>query len=358
MMKISWKQFMFMKLPIAALAMTAAVQLVAFGLSDVPMWRNRDDEIALATFQDPARYRILLLGDSVTSMATGRFSLGAPGDVANISTNGRVGLHGALFEVQRYLSTHPSPDHVVLAYAPVVYSTWKDQRLLRYTLWRVYNRPEERDFLRTYFPTMGDRDWLPAIMDLQERVGEPFLSLLVQRNRLPHMNNGSLTANPDAPAGMADRPEAAEDKVFSTLLETSVSATTVEALKRLCSLARKHGFQIDAVWPPLPDKLEGMLMSNGALAAEEARVRAIMEEGHCDFAGFTDFNQIRHYPSSSFRNDLIHLFDYGWEQRYTADLIKYMNGLLRPDPAETPAPVVGSHAIESTGMGRSLPERP
>jgi len=55
-----------------------------------------------------------------------------------------------------------------------------------------------------------------------------------------------------------------------------------------------------------------------------------MEEGHCDFAGFADFNKIRTYPNLSFRNDLIHLFSYGWEQRYTADLREYLSGLRAP----------------------------
>jgi hypothetical protein len=360
MTKISWKQFLLLQLPGAALVLTLVVQVIAFSLSDVPIWRNRDDEIALATLKDPAQYRILLLGDSVTSMATGRFSLGAPGEVANISTNGRIGLHGALFEVQRYLSAHPSPEHVVLAYAPLIYSTWKDLRLLRYNLWRVYNRPEEREFLRTYFPGMGDRDWLPAILDVQERVVEPFFSLLVLRHQSPRMNAGSLVANPDAPAGRAERAETLDDDVFRPVSDTTVSAATAEALSRMCSLAKEHGFRIEVAWPPLPAQLERMLTSSGALAKEEAKISAIMERGHCDFAGFTDFNKIRVYPNSSFRTDLIHLFDYGWEQRYTVDLSKYLNGLLHPKPAMSPAPApmpqINAHAIEASGVGRNLPD--
>jgi hypothetical protein len=180
----------------------------------------------------------------------------------------------------------------------------------------------------------------------------------VQRRRSPHMNDGSLTANPDAPAGKAERGETMKDDVFRALSDAAVSATTVEALSRMCSLAKKHGFRIDVAWPPLPVRLESALISSGALAEAEAKVGAIMEEGHCDFDGFTDFNKIRAYPNSSFRNDLIHLFDYGWEQRYTADMIKYLHGLLYPAPPETPAPAIGAHAIEAGGISRSLPDRP
>jgi hypothetical protein len=101
-----------------------------------------------------------------------------------------------------------------------------------------------------------------------------------------------------------------------------------------------------------------MLISSGALPEEEAKVSAIMAEEHCDFDGFADFNKMRTYANSSFRNDLIHLFDYGWEQRYAVDISKYLHGLIHPAPPSTPEPAIGTHAIETTGAGRGLPERP
>ena len=90
------------------------------------------------------------------------------------------------------------------------------------------------------------------------------------------------------------------------------------------------------------------------MAELEAKISSIME-GHCDFTGFTNFAKIRHYPNLSFRNDLTHLHGYGWEQRYTADMIKYLHGLLYPIPE---APAIGAHTVEATGVGRSLPDRP
>jgi hypothetical protein len=356
MTKTSWKQFLLLQLPVAALVLTAVFQAVAFVLSDVPVWRARYDEVALATLKDPSQFRILLLGDSITSMATGRFSLGAPGEIGNISTHGGVGVHGALFQLQRYLSAHPSPEHVVLVYAPVGYKERKSVRKAHYDMWHVYNLPDERDFLRTYIPGIGQRDWLPAIFDVQERIVEPFTSLVVNRNQQPRMDTGSLTANPDTPAGMAARAETPiDDAIFTPMRDTSMSPAIVEALTRMCSLSRKHGFRIEVAWPPLPAQLESSLVSSGALAELEARIGSIMA-GHCDFAGFTDFNKIRAYPDSAFRNDLIHLFDYGWEQRYTADLSKYLRGLR--DPVPDPAPAIGGQAVETTGVGHNLPDQP
>jgi hypothetical protein len=352
MTKTSWKQFLLLQLPGAALALTLVVQVLAFGLSDVPIWRARYDEVALATLKDPTQYRILLFGDSITSMATGRFLLGAPGEVGNISTHGGVGLPGALFQLQRYLSAHPSPEHIVLVYTPSVYHEPNSLRIARYNMWHVYNRPDERDFLRAYFPGIGDRDWLPAIFDVQERLVEPFFSFLTQRYRSPHMDVGSLTANPDAPVEMAARTETMDDAFFRPMRDTTMSAAVAEALSRMCNLGKKYGFRIELAWPPVPAQLESMLTRTEL----EARISSIME-GHCDFAGFTNFNKIRTYPNLSFRNDLIHLFNYGWEQRYTADLIKYLNDLRNPIP--DPGPAIGANAIEARDdVGRNLPDRP
>jgi hypothetical protein len=355
MAKTSWKRFLLLQLPIAGLVLTAVVQALAFVLSDVPIWRARYDEVALATLKDPTQYRILVFGDSITSMATGRFWLGA--GIGNISTHGGVGVHGALFQLQRYLSAHPSPEHIVLVYAPVGYKERKSVRNARYDMWHVYNLPDERNFLRTYIPGIGQRDWLPAIFDVQERIVEPFSSLLVNWKREPRMDTGSLAANPDAPAGMAARAETPiDDAIFTPMRDTRVSPAGAEALLRICNLSKKHGFRIDVAWPPLPAQLEGDLTSGGALAELETRILSIMDEGHCDFAGFTDFNKIRNYPDSAFRNDLIHLFDYGWEQRYTADLSKYLNS-LRDHSVPEPPPVIGAPAVEAAGVGHRLPDQ-
>jgi hypothetical protein len=115
MMKMSWNRFLLLQVPCVALALALVAQALAFCLSSVPMRRDRPDELALAVSEDPTEYRTLLFGDSTTRNATARFSLGAPGEVGNLATNGYIGLSGSLFLLQRYLKTHPSPEHVVFA---------------------------------------------------------------------------------------------------------------------------------------------------------------------------------------------------------------------------------------------------
>jgi hypothetical protein len=334
-MKNPCKRFVLLQLPAAALVLMLVVQALAFVLSAVPMRRDRPDELALAVLQDPTEYRILLFGDSTTRNATARFSLGAPGEVANLTTNGLIGLNGSMFYLQRYLSTHPSPEHVVFALAPGLYHYENDLRTMRYNLWHTFNRPEERNFLSTYAPGIEQRDWFPAILDVQESVVEPFSSFLKDRylalrNRgAARIEIGGLSASAQAPVEFAARAEIAPDEAFSDRLDLTIPASNAQSLSRLCDLSKTYGFHVHLIWPPMPAQLESLLRSSGALMELEARIRSIMKGG-CEFVSFTDFNQIRSYPNLSFHNDLLHLFGDGWEQRYSADMRENLSSLLDP----------------------------
>ena len=350
----AWKKFLFLYLPGAALAQALAAQALAFFLSGVPMWRDRPDELALAVLKDPTDYRILLFGDSTTRNATVRFTLGPPGEVGNLATNAFIGLSGSLFLLQRYLGTHPSPEHVVIALSPGMYHYEEDPRLARYHLWYTFNRPEEREFLRTYIPEITDRDRFPAILDLQERIVEPLLSLLKQhylairkRDDL-RIDSGFLKANVEAPVEFAARDESAtgESDVFASHRDLTLATVNAEVLTRVCDLSRKYGFRVQLAWSPIPAQLETILVSSGALSGLETKIQSILD-GRCDYSAFTDFNKIRTYPNLGFHNDLLHLFGDGWEQRYTVDMRQYLSGLRHS---------VGAHVIDAAGAGRNLPD--
>jgi hypothetical protein len=115
----------------------------SWALSDVPMRRDRTDELALAVLSDPTNYQIVLLADSITRNATARFSLGEPGEVANLATHANFGMAGELLLLQRYLSAHPAPKYVVVALAPAMYGWVSDIRLVRYNLWPSNIRANE-----------------------------------------------------------------------------------------------------------------------------------------------------------------------------------------------------------------------
>jgi hypothetical protein len=344
-MKNSWKRFLLLQVPGAALGIALTAQALAFCLAGVPMRRDRPDELALAALSDPASYRTLLFGDSTTRNATVRYALGAPGEVGNLSTNAFIGLSGSLFLLQRYLSTHPSPEHVVVALSPRGYHHEDAPRVARYHLWRTFNLPGEREFLRTYVPGIADRDWFPAVLDVQERIVEPAFSFLRQRylatwkeDAEPRVEAGSVSANAQAPVESAARHAlftVDETRGLIDRRDLSITPVNAEALNRLCGLSRNYGFRIELAWSPIPGELEHVLMVSGALRQLETEIKSIME-GHCDFAGFIDFNKIRDYPNLGFHNDMLHLYGDGWEQRYTSDLRKYLSGLLHPSQTNMP----------------------
>jgi hypothetical protein len=350
MMKTSWKRFLLLQVPCTALALALVAQALAFALSGVPMWRDRPDELALAVLKDPTNYRILLFGDSTTRNATVRFTLGARDEVGNLATNAFIGLSGSLFLLQRYLSTHASPEHVVIALGPRLYHYEEAPRLARYHLWYTFNRPDEREFLKTYVPGIAERDWFPAILDLQERIVEPLLSTLKQqyltlRNRVDlRIDTGFLKASVDAPVEYASRDESAAiaKDIFAGQRDLTMAAVNAKVLTSVCDLSRMYGFRVELAWSPIPVQLETILTSSGALSGLEDKIRSIMD-GRCDYSAFTDFNKIRTYPNLSFHNDMLHLFGDGWEQRYTVDMREYLSGLPRRS--------VGADAVEATGVG-------
>lgn len=329
----SWKRLLFLEFPVAMLAMALIAQALAWALSGVTMRRNRTDELALSVSSDPTNYRVLLLGDSITRNATARFALGAPGEVGNLATHAHFGMAGELLLLQRYLATHAAPQYVVMAFAPAMYQRVSDIRLVRYTLWHTFRGQEEQSFLKSQFPDIDRRDWLPAAADLQVRVVEPFFSFLkaryltLRRNDAARIGSGYLDPDPNTPTTTSKPVSAEVDRVVAEGLKTVDTPVNAEVLHRVCALAERYGFRVKLVWPPMAVELESALAAGGALAQLQEKMRAIMA-GQCEVEEIFDFNRVRTYTISSFHLDMIHLFGDGWEQRYASDLRHYLSGLV------------------------------
>jgi hypothetical protein len=351
-MATTWKRFLLIEFPLAALVIVAITQTLAWSLSDVPMRRNRTDELALAVVEDHTNYRLLVLADSITRNATARFSLGEPGDIANLATHANFGMAGEAFLLQRYLSVHTPPEYVVITFAPGMYYGTSPIRVVRYNLWHTFRQPEERDFLSTYVPEIGRRDLLPAVMDLQERVVEPLFSLVKQqylafRGKPPgRIAAGPIDPDPDAKtdAAMPADP-AAIAAAISEASRAAPAALNAAALRRICALSERYGFRIKLAWPPMALEVASALRASGALARLRLQIGLALGPG-CPADEIFDFNAVRTYTTSSFHRDLIHLFGDGWEQRYASDLRHYLN--------ELPALVSSREAASSPGR-RAIP---
>jgi len=332
-MPTTWKRFLFLQFPLSALALALIAQALAFALSGVPMRRDRTDDLALAVMSDPTSYRTVLLGDSITRNATARYSLGGSNQVANLAGHAHIGFVGELFLLQRYLSKHRAPQHVVIAFAPGMYRWVTDTRLARYHLWYTFNQPDERRFLKEYLPDIDHRDWLPAILDLQERILEPFFSFLkdrylaIRKAGPSRIAAGSQDPDPDAPLEFdAATKTITGDSSELNKLDLTPAPVNAESLRQVCRLSEQYGFRVNFVWPPMANELESALIETGILSQLEEQIRSILGD-HCRLETVFDFNRIRRYSSSSFHLDMIHLYGAGWEQRYASDLREYLNAL-------------------------------
>jgi hypothetical protein len=82
----SWKRFLFVRFPLAVVAIGVICQLLALSLAHLPLRRNRIDELALAVLNDHQPHRVVLLGDSIIRNATLQFGVGGLPEVLNLST--------------------------------------------------------------------------------------------------------------------------------------------------------------------------------------------------------------------------------------------------------------------------------
>jgi hypothetical protein len=324
-----WRRFLFVRVPLLLLAMLAVCQGLDAGLRHARLRRSNLDDLALAVESDPTAFRVVVLGDSITR-ETRRFQLGrGPHDVGNLATIGWTGAAAELFLLERYLRHHPAPHYVVYAVAPDDLQTTVSARVVRYYDWRVYDRPDERAFLREFVPGIDARDWLPAAFDIQERILEPLLSLAARGP--PLMPAGVRAADPlvqPEPASDNQSFAASEQRRMGRVLRVGPLQQAV--FGRLCTLSRVYGFRIAVVWPPVPPGVLQAWRQTGQFASLNAQVRALLGTG-CNAGAPFDINTIRSY--TNFNRDALHLRGEHWNERYAADLGAYiatLPGALAP----------------------------
>jgi hypothetical protein len=318
-----WRRFLFVRVPLIFLAILMLCQALDAALSLVKLRRSNLDDLALAVESDPTQFRVIVLGDSITR-ETRRFQLGqGPQDVGNLATIGWTGAAAELFLLQRYLLHHQAPRYVVYSAAPDDLQTTVSARVVHYYDWRVYDRPEERSFLRKFVPGIDAREFLPAAFDIQERILEPLLSLATRAP--PRMPIGLRKANPfvqPEPVSDDQRATASDQRRMQRALVLGPLQQAV--LTRLCGLSDTYGFRLAFVWPPVPPIVLHAWKRNGQFARLDAQIRDLLSPP-CNAAPPFDINTVRSYPN--FNRDALHLRGEGWEERYAADLGAYITAL-------------------------------
>lgn len=317
-----WKRFLFIRLPVAILAIGALCQVLAMALRNVPMRRNRIDELALAVTTDHQPHRIVLLGDSIIRNMTLQYAVGSQHEVLNMTTQQDVGLPGDLFLLTRYLQSHPPPNAVVIAAAPDDFDVMPDPRLVHYYMWNTFTRPSEHAFLKKYMPSIDARADYPAAMDLQQRILERLIGL-VRRGpaRFPAL---PPPPNPDAPVEPASDNEASAQATSMRVASRDLSLAPMfrASVAGMCSLSREYGFTLDVVWAPMPPAVLRGDEASGHMAALEAQLRDVFAETGCHAGPIFNMNSVQTF--TNFDSAAFHLRGSGWEQRGAAILARYL----------------------------------
>lgn len=330
-MNPAWKRFLFVRFPLAVVAIGVVCQLLAMSLAHLPLRRNRIDELALAVVNDHEPHRTVLLGDSIIRNATLQFRVGSLPEVLNLSTQQYVGLPGDLFLLRRYLQNHPPPRHVVVAAAPDDYHVMVDPQTVHYYMWRTFSRPDEHALLKTYMPSIDAREKYPAAMDLQERILEPLITLL--KWSPAQFGAPPPAPDPDAPVEPVANNQAsvfAQDNRLANPATLSLEPLYAASITDMCKLSRQYGFVLDIVWAPMPDQVERGRVESGQLAALEDQLKAIFASTGCNAGRFFNMSDVEAF--TNFDSGAFHLRGSGWEERAASILSRYIRDL--PD---TPA---------------------
>lgn len=322
----SWKRFLFVRFPLAVVAIGVICQLLALSLAHLPLRRNRIDELALAVLNDHQPHRVVLLGDSIIRNATLRFSVGGLPEVLNLSTQWYVGLPGDLFLLKRYLQNHPAPQHVVVAAAPDDYHVMGDPQTVHYYMWNTFSRPDEHALLKAYMPDIDARDRYPAAMDIQERILEPLITLA--KHSPAHFDPPPPAPDPNAPVEPASRNQASTDAEDHRLAESanlSLEPLFRASVAGMCQLSRQYGFVLDVVWAPMPDRVERGRVESGQLGALEDQLKAVFASTGCNAGPFFNMSDVQTF--TNFDSGGFHLRGFGWEERAASILSRYIKGL-------------------------------
>ncbi len=326
-----WKRFFFFRLPLALIAIAMAAEGVALVLRNVTLHRHNVDDLAYSVEHDRVPYPVVLLGDSVTHNVVHRYRIGAPGEVADLTTHAFAGLPSSFFLLRRYLMSGHRPRQVVLAASRDVFVYPIEKSMFTYYVASVFTSPYERHFLQSHYASYVDYSWRPAALNLTTRIGEPLFSLI----RRP--GDQIATAPEVAPSiPVPDRfPGYHADEAVIARKAADVWNVRPEAraiLDEICRLSREEGFVFHLYWAPMQAELHDALKRSGKLAALDAELATIFSENGTRVS-IDDSVDAQRYPY--FDRGLMHIRGSGWEETYALELGAF---IARTDQAAAAQP--------------------
>lgn len=319
-----WRRFLLVYLPLAFLGVALAAEGLAALLKDVSPRRHDLDRIAVALERGGQSAQVLMFGDSVTQDVLKTYRIAPPGRVANLTTNLASGVVGVMFLAKRYLEVNPPPRHLVLVASPEFLSYDPEGKTAEVYITSVFGEEDEVAWLSRHMPAVLEKSWEPAVLNLEGRIGYPFLALMAPRpDGIPE---GEVM--PDPGLAQEDSPisEAALQSVKGRIgKELGPTPTVKLALGEICALAREHGFEVHILRAPIPaEVLEGWRAS-GTLAGFETQMDSTLADS-CPGVKFGNFGAKGEFPTVAMR-EADHLRRPGWTNRYALILQEFIASL-------------------------------
>lgn len=325
-MKDCWKRFILVKLPITLLVVVMVVEALAFVLEKVRPNRHDLDRLAMLADRSHATIipSILVFGDSVTQDVLKTFKIGFEGQVANLTTNKASGLIGSYLLLKRYLQNYSAPKTVIFASSPEFFAFFPTGDVADIYLKSVFYHMDEQSYIQNYLNERKVSASL-SLLNLKERIGSKIIALLTPTpTRFPMGQRvpNDETATEDATV------QAVVLKDILTRAERSIAipSQNSEVFSDICSLAKKHNFNIHVIFAPVPKSIHKAWEKNQAYASFEIQLRELVNSG-CQNATVSLHGILATVPDSMMR-DGDHLVRHRGTNFYAAKLGEFTAGLM------------------------------
>lgn len=319
----SWHFFFTRQLPVALIALAVGVEVLSIAMDGIPFRRHDLDLLALnvnieTTDTSPGT---IVVGDSVTQGIFKSYAIGAPGDVANLTTNQANGLAGTYLLLRRYLRHHAPPRYLVIAATPEFYTFQPDGETARVYLETVFRQPYEVAFLDAYLKR-EKAFYEPAIMHMDERLGLKFLAFMASSPGGLLM--GDKQPDPDGQPLAHDL----QDNVRNDIRRRGENALIIPAdnlpiLQAICGLAKSYEFNIRILTAPIPETTYDMWTQSDRLTRFQSQ-RDTFFDAECPQLYSADQDRLLIVPDGAMR-DSDHLIRHDWTNVYAVlldDLVR------------------------------------
>ena len=283
-MKDGWRKFFLFKLPVTLAVILILIEALAFALEEVRPNRHDLDRLAIvADYPSEAIHsKIIVFGDSVTQDVLKTFKIGVEGQVTNLTTNKASGIIGSYLLLSRYLQNQLTPKTVVFAATPEFFAFSPDGDVAELYLRSVFHHEDEKEYIDGY---LGEQRSAPSIslMHLERRIGTKIISVLSPTpvkfpmgQRVP--DTTSLAADANVQAHVLD------DILKRAERPIVIPEKNSNVLSEICTLAKKHKFNIHIVFAPVPISLFDAWKKNGIFASFLTQLRYLFKQSCQDVA--------------------------------------------------------------------------